>query len=99
LIFFSPGNKTDLRNNASKSRKYYEAKAKKLKVDGYFECAATNPGTVKEVLLLLLNWPTEFPRVIRLVEQAAIHMSLEEVIVYASYRVLIVIDLYFTDCW
>ncbi len=49
--------------------------------------------------LLLLNWTAEFPRMVRPIEQAPIHPSLEEVAVCAGHKVLMVVDLYFTACW
>ncbi len=48
--------------------------------------------------LFLFRQPS-FPRLVRPIEQALIHLYQEEVAGCAGHKVLMVLDLYFTDCW
>ncbi len=49
------------------------------------------------LLLLLLNWTAEFPRLVMPIEWAPIHLSMEEVTVSAGHEVLTFISLIVGD--
>ena len=53
---------------------------------------------ILNVVMLILLQPS-FPGMIRPLEQAPIHLSMDKVAVHSGHEVLMVDDLYFTDCW
>ncbi len=46
----------------------------------------------------LIRQPS-FPGMIRPLEQAPIHLPMDKVVAHSGHEVLMVDDLYFTDCW